>query len=221
MGTDDLFKRRRAERKARVHETRSLRPGSFLIVTEGEKTEPAYFRGLTKTLEKQTGSKVDIHTEGEGCHTVPLVERAAQIASKAGRHFEQVWVVFDKDDFTDFDEAIKLANSYNYQVAWSNQAFEFWLFLHFDYSDAALHRKDWADKLDAIFKERGIRASGYKKNLDNLYELVTKHGDEALAIRSARSLHKRFQDQGLKPSQSNPCTTVYQLVESIKGELDS
>ena len=39
MGTDDLFKKRRAERQKRKHEFKSVNTNSFLIVTEGEKTE--------------------------------------------------------------------------------------------------------------------------------------------------------------------------------------
>lgn len=46
MGTDDLFKKRRAERQKRKHEFKSVNTNSFLIVTEGEKTEPLYFKGL-------------------------------------------------------------------------------------------------------------------------------------------------------------------------------
>ena len=42
MGTDDLFKKRRAERQKRKHEFKSVNTNSFLIVTEGEKTEPLY-----------------------------------------------------------------------------------------------------------------------------------------------------------------------------------
>ena len=39
MGTDDLFKKRRAERQKRKHEFKSVNTNSFLIVTEGEKTD--------------------------------------------------------------------------------------------------------------------------------------------------------------------------------------
>ena len=34
MGTDDLFKKRRAERQKRKHEFKSVNTNSFLIVTE-------------------------------------------------------------------------------------------------------------------------------------------------------------------------------------------
>ena len=42
--------------------------------------------------------------------------------------------MFDKDDFSanDFNNAITIAESNNLGVAYSNQAFEYWIILHFD-----------------------------------------------------------------------------------------
>ena len=51
MGSDDLFKKRRAERTKRKAEFRVPKANSYLIVTEGKRTEPAYFRGLAKQIE--------------------------------------------------------------------------------------------------------------------------------------------------------------------------
>ena len=45
--------------------------------------------------------------------------------------YQNVWIVFDKDDFDDFDQAIQEAINRGYNVAWSNQSFEYWLYLHF------------------------------------------------------------------------------------------
>lgn len=42
MGSDDIFKKRREERKQRRREYRIPRANSFLIVTEGKRTEPLY-----------------------------------------------------------------------------------------------------------------------------------------------------------------------------------
>ena len=39
MGTDDLFKKRREKRKERKHEFKNPKSNSFLIVTEGKRTE--------------------------------------------------------------------------------------------------------------------------------------------------------------------------------------
>lgn len=46
MGSDDLFKKRREARKQRQHDFKTPKANSFLIVTEGARTEPLYFKGI-------------------------------------------------------------------------------------------------------------------------------------------------------------------------------
>ena len=53
MGTDDLFKKRREDRKKRKYEYVKPRANSFLIVTEGERTEPMYFKGMQKIIKEK------------------------------------------------------------------------------------------------------------------------------------------------------------------------
>lgn len=137
MGTDDLFKKRREARKQRQYEKRQPKANSFLIVTEGERTEPYYFSGLKKLISERLGGTVnivenpvvDIH--GEGCSTTRLIEVTDQLVKEAKILYQNIWIVFDKDDFDDFDEAIRESDRKGYQVAWSNQSFEYWLYLHF------------------------------------------------------------------------------------------
>lgn len=50
MGSDDLFKKRREARKKRSHEFKTPKANSYLIVTEGECTEPYYFNGLKRRI---------------------------------------------------------------------------------------------------------------------------------------------------------------------------
>lgn len=60
MGTDDLFKKRREERKQRKFNYKQPKANSFLIVTEGERTEPLYFRGIQKLIKEKIGGMVDV-----------------------------------------------------------------------------------------------------------------------------------------------------------------
>ena len=52
-------------------------------------------------------------------------------------------MVFDKDDYPDFDEAIELAKKNGFEVAYSNQAFELWFLLHFKKYSGKLHRREY------------------------------------------------------------------------------
>ena len=113
MGSDDLFKKRREARTQRKHEYKPPKANSYLIVTEGERTEPLYFKGMQKLIQEKVGGVVDIieqpliDVHGEGCSTTRLVEVADQIIKDAKIIYQNVWIVFDKDDFDDFDQAIQ------------------------------------------------------------------------------------------------------------------
>ncbi len=224
MGTDDLFKKRREKLKKREIESKIPKPNSFLIVTEGTKTEPFYFDGLAKYINELYGSssiqteKPIIKTLGEGKNTVSLVEATAKIVARSSMIYEQVWVVFDKDDFDKFDEAISLAESYGFHVGWSNQSFEYWIYLHFNYSDSALHRSEWVKKLDEHFKLNGIADNGYEKNIPNIFDIVTNYGSLKFAINSAIRVEKTY-NETVSPSRRDPCSTVYKLIQELMSYI--
>lgn len=60
MGTDDLFKKRREARKQRRYEYKNPKTNSYLIVTEGERTEPLYFTGIKKLIEEKLGETIHV-----------------------------------------------------------------------------------------------------------------------------------------------------------------
>ncbi len=56
--------------------------------------------------------------------------------------YDEVWCVFDMDykpdangQWQDFDNAIKMAQSQGYKCAYSNDSFELWFVLHYQYLD--------------------------------------------------------------------------------------
>lgn len=159
------------------------------------------------------GEKLELH--GEGCSTTRLVEAADQIIKDAKIIYQNIWIVFDKDDFDDFDQAIQEATNRGYNVAWSNQSFEYWLYLHFYYSDSALHRHQWNAKLDEIFKKNNLGNGTYQKNYDDIYSMVDIYGGVTVAIKHAKRRMAEFEKGGYKPSEYNPGTMVYKLVESL------
>lgn len=226
MGTDDLFKKRRMERQQRRHEYKTPKANSFLIVTEGKRTEPLYFKGIQKLIKEKVGGMVDvieipqIDIHGEGTATGKLIEITEKIVKEAKIIYQNIWVVFDKDDFDDFDQAIKDGENKGYKIAWSNQAFEYWLYLHFFYSDSALHRDVWNEKLDDIFKQYQLGDCTYKKNYENIYNLVDTYNGVNTAINNAKRRMASFKKDIDKPSAYDPGTMVYKLVEELKVYLE-
>lgn len=224
MGSDDLFKKRKADRKSRKYEYRKPKANSFLIVTEGERTEPSYFTGIAKLIKDTVGGNVDVEPtvkiEGTGYSTSKLLEQTDYLVKNSKIIYQNIWLVFDKDDFDDFDKAIQEAQKRGYRVAWSNQSFEYWLFLHFYFSDSALHRGDWLKKLDELFEQYHIGDGRYRKNDDAIYEKVSSFGNVLTAIGNAKRRMKKFDLKTCKPSECDPGTTVHELVESLHKYIE-
>lgn len=226
MGADDLFKKRREARKQRQHEYKTPKANSFLIVTEGKCTEPLYLRGLQKLIQEKVGGIVDVIEQpvidilGKGCSTSRLIEVTDQIIKDAKIIYQNVWVVFDKDDFEDFDQAIKDGTNKGYNIAWSNPSFEYWLYLHFNYSDSALDRHEWNNKLNELFNRYNLGNGTYQKNYSDIYNMVNIYGGVNIAIKNAKRRMEGFKEGAYKPSAYDPGTIVFKLVEQLKIYLE-
>lgn len=171
---------------------------TFLIVCEGEKTEPLYFKSFRVPKDV-----IDVH--GFGYNTVTLVEKAIELSQN--EEYDQVWVVFDRDSFPaqHFNEAMSLAQKHTINVAYSNESFELWYLLHFNYCDTALGRKQYCGKLGQILRRE------YQKNDPAMYEMLERRQSDA--IRNAKKLLKQYKP--LIPERANPSTTVHLLVEEL------
>lgn len=217
-------------RKARQHPGRSGRkpPGSrrlrkrFLIFCEGAVTERQYFQSSPVSADVL----VDVH--GEGKSTKSLVQAArkhADAARKRGSGYDEVWIVYDKDDFSreQFNAAADMIQAEDqkrtgerWHAAWSNQAFELWYLLHFIPLEAALHRDTVMEKLGEQLRAHNF-ANTYQKNDPRCFNHL-----EALqegAIRRAEELARRHEVPpygSTPPAEADPCTLVYQLVKALK-----
>lgn len=188
---------------------------TILIVCEGENTEPDYFRRFRV-------ASATVEVVGTGYNTVSLVKRAIELNRQ--ERYDQVWCVFDKDDFGAdvFDNAIQLAEAKGLHAAWSNQAFEYWLILHFeDHQGGGMPRSGYDQKLNAHLAPFGLKYDGRrsKRVTRELFEVLggidaaRRKSRQALAIeRSVRNLARH----GVKPdSQKESATTVHRLVETL------
>lgn len=172
----------------------------FLIVCEGEKTEPNYFRSF------RVPGHVEVVVQGTGYNTVSLVRVA--IGLKDTGDYDQIWCVFDRDSFPaeSFNEAISLADRKGVKVAYSNEAFELWYLLHFDFLHTGISRADYITKL-----EEKIGAK-YEKNSKEMYDRLVERQEEA--IRNASRLLSMYEPR--LPAEDNPSTTVHLLVEELR-----
>lgn len=190
----------------------------FLIVCEGERTEPNYFKALVKDRYSEVRDEKIV---GEGKSTCALVKCALKIKEDLERirqlPFDRVWVVFDKDDFKDFNKAIQLAKIHSINCAWTNEAFELWYFLHFQYLNTGISRQDYIKKLqNEIRKHEGYADYKYKKNDPSIYKLLNLIGSEEFAKQCAINLRSLFKgDNDYK--KHKPCTMVDLLVNELEN----
>lgn len=217
----DTLRRKRKSASARRRRSEDNRPVEvrFLIVCEGEKTEPNYFRALINNHNKKGSTVRTANIEGAGRGTCSLVREAQEMQQELERKnamtFDSSWVVFDKDDFSDFDQAIRNAEKAGFKSAWSNESFELWYYLHFHYLDAAISREDYIKKLEGFLSERIGGTFSYQKNDPQMYDLLQRYGNEERAKKWACDLQKMHCE---KPySEKCPCTTVNELVEEIES----
>ncbi len=179
---------------------------TFLIISEGVNTEPEYFKAFRLTT-------ATVKTIGQAKNTTGLVKKAIGIKEaelKKGKKYDQYWVVFDKDDFSesDFNMAISEAKLNGFKVAYSNQAFEFWFLLHFNLYRGPLHRRFYQNMLTkptgfSYGKSEGIGGLMYNR-------LLTL---QPQAIRNATKLMCEL--TGENPALEESSTTVHLLVNEL------
>ncbi len=173
----------------------------FLIVCEGEQTEPNYFRRFRVNIS--------VTVVGTGLAPSGVVQKALQRARED--EFDEIWVVFDKDDFpnAEFNNVITKAKKEGIQVAYSNPAFELWYLLHFEFRNTALTRRDCQHQLSKYL------GRPYRKNDPTLYDVLLPR--QSKALQHAQRLEQQCREPR-NPAQENPSTTVHHLVEALRRE---
>ena len=201
--------------------TVNILPEYHLIVTEGKKTEPLYFKGLKLEIDLKYGNRgrgrIDIRIEGEGVNTLTLLDRAKNHVADSPNQIRHVWLVYDKDDFPldNFDNTAlgcrDLSNeNITYHALWSNQCIELWFMLHFDYLQSDLHRTEYKPRLDSYLNV--INKGVYAKNRSYIYEVLREFMPTAIA--NAKRLYESFIDK--TPSRVAPGTMIYELFEELQ-----
>lgn len=203
MSRPDLFWKRNCEREIkRQRFSRGSPRDVFLIVCEGEKTEPNYFRSFPATNKQ-------VEVVGVGATPERVVEAAIKHkhSGRKYRKFDQIWCVFDRDSNPpqNFNAALDLARRNGIHVAYSNEAFELWFVLHFDLLESGISRHQYISILKA-------KLGDYQKNDSKIYEKLLDR--QQTAIRNAINLLTRYNPPN--PHRDNPSTTVHMLVLELK-----
>ena len=223
------------ERETRVNlnleravKRKPILPERHLFVTEGTKTEPSYLHGLIDQICKKVGedARSQFQVIGEGDNTLNLLSRAVSYLSNSSDSFQHVWILYDKDDFPSdrFDTTATRCDALNqrfqeqcrdlhFHAIWSNECFELWLLLHFDYMHSNISRPAYRAKLTQHLQMLG--AGVYRKNRDDIFELL--YSKLNIAIKNAQHLER--ENEGKSPSQSAPGTLLHLLLIALQPYL--
>jgi hypothetical protein len=212
--------RRRFDRTASAYTREAKLPeatgNTFLIVTEGEKTEPCYFEALRKRLGLSSAEVVVLHPEG----TDPITLTKEAVALRETRRqeaqtgfqaaYDEVWVVFDLEKTHDprrklAKQAMALKEAEGIKFAESDPSFEFWLLLHEEFTTAPL-----ADS-GAVVRRLKKHWKSYSKGQTPSAEFLEKL---PIAIGNAERCRKHHRDAG---GDRNPSTDVDLLAANLNA----
>ncbi|CAM5335375.1 hypothetical protein MAUB1S_05817 [Mycolicibacterium aubagnense] len=205
---ENKLKRRKAQKKPRQ---------KFIIFCEGKNTEPLYFEGIQR---ENRNSLIEIETIPAAGVPLTMAKAAIERAKSEGllpknrkkinsfETMDQVWVVFDRDEHPNFNEAISLCNSNEIKVSRSNPCFEIWILLHYENYDKACDRHDPQKRLSEI-------CDTYSSSKGKRIEFKELFNGVNTAIERASSQLKRREEEG--SPFGVPSTTAFQLVQEILG----
>lgn len=201
-----------------------------LIVCEGQKTEPNYFRDLIRWHDV---SSVNVQVSGAGgAAPTSVVQHGIELYEQERRYgepYDRVYCVFDRDSYhltsqgqvyQKAFQAIQDARpSAVYFAANSIPCFEYWLLLHFVETNRGFAAQGNASVGKMVERELSKYWPSYEKGLKQPYQALKKirPDGEAAAIRNARRALRQVELTG----EENPSTQVHQLVEYltvIKGK---
>jgi hypothetical protein len=216
MGRDNSPKiRQRAQLERKQNQRASY--DRVLIVSEGSKTEPLYFKEIKNALRLQTAN-VEVHPSALGTEPIQVVRYAKNLFVAGDPHrrirakaFEKVFAVFDRDDHKSYFDALKLAGSLDgkmrndvkqpveFKAVASVPCFELWLLLHYEDIRHPLHR-------DEVLTRLKLHIPGYAKGAGGSFAMTKVNLDIASQrARKLAALSTAFDD-------TEPSTDIVELV---------
>lgn len=183
---------------------------TFLILCEGY-TERDYFATFH-------GEGVAVKAEVLGVTKQELVDCAVEYQD--GKAYDEVWVVYDQDfnpaegeaQFERIRQSVERAGQHGIQVAYSDDAFELWLRLHYEAVTGPLSRRqlyeDLSRRWEINYEQEG-KKRGFRKSI-RARLIADETASEQAAIKRAQKLFGERAE--LAHSEQNPLTTVHLLV---------
>lgn len=222
MGSDDLFHKRKA-RSAKQLERKQARRDSYdrvLIVCEGAKTEPHY---LKEVIDYYQLNSANVEVDGR-CGSAPssIVAYAQQryITEKNKNDpFDKVYCVFDRDSHTTYKTALRdiaqLSPRDVFQAITSVPCFEYWLLLHYVFTQQPFYAVGKKSGCDQLITELKKYLPDYAKGNTGIYKQIMQQTPQAIAY------SERILQQAKQIHSNNPSTMMHLLIQYLQGLAES
>ncbi|MBT3209004.1 MAG: RloB domain-containing protein [Bacteroidetes bacterium] len=190
---------------------------TILIVCEGQNTEKLYFESFPVL-------SLCVKAVGLGQSKIQLIESTENILKS--ETYDEVWCVFDMDIKLDekncksnFDNAIIKAKNNGYKAAYSNDSFELWFYLHYQYTEQKNHRTFYYKQLSKFWEINYEKHGKEWKFSKNIYDILMNDPKSSQKKAIERAV-KLFQDKNrLEYHKQNPVTLVFELVKLLNKNM--
>lgn len=218
MGTDNFFRSGKTRAATDLSRKKAKRKpyDKVLIVCEGEKTEPNYFNGLISHYKLNSANVVIDGGSGSSPRSVfDTAKKLYKAEQKRGDQYDRVYCVFDKDTHETYNETLHRIAAQKprdtFFHALSVPCFEYWLILHFKYTEAPYSSVGKNSCAQQALKKLQELNPDYKKgqkeifkNLVDKLDFATNNAEKAL-------------NAATRNRTDNPSTHVHELVDYLKN----
>lgn len=199
--------------------SRRSRKRRYLVVTNGEVTEPQYFKGIEKELEDVV---IEVrHFRKDPSALAAVAKELKDKESDAGMlsngygvdDFQRVYVVTDVDEFTpkQFQEARRTCKEAGMELVLSNPCFEVWLIDHLTCCPDTYSR---AKDVERKAVELGIVGGSRDKHID-YSSLEGKRNDACANAGKHNTPERKTARLSLNNMRFGPWTDMPSVIERI------
>lgn len=219
--SDKIFQKRKARKKADSKRVQKIREQYkiILIVCEGKKTEVNYFSQMIRELDLP-GAYVKVKGD-VGSAPISVVNygiKAYEDPQKTiGVDFiNEVYCVVDRDMHYSFFEANNACENYItnektdvFKFIYSNPSFEYWLLLHYKYTDSPYAKKQNKTVSDCVIDDLKRYVPDYSKSAGDIYDFFSCK--TSVAIENAEKRNRSIDGSRFE----NPCTNIHILIKRL------
>ena len=211
MGASKRSRKREAKASRDLARRRGKPRESYeriLIICEGEKTEPNYFKGLKDELKLATANVAIV---GDGkfnpMKIASFAKKRYQQEKGAGIPFDRVFCVFDKDCHSDYEKALthirQMPPRDVFRAIPSVPCFEYFLLLHY---------RDATEPLDSQQALSALKQyiANYRKGDKNIFSVVRDR------LETAKTNAENSLAEAEKTGSDGPSTKAHELVQYMQ-----